>query len=162
MNKFKIVPLSKKYVQEIISAGKDDFGNEIIEEIATGLGPCRLSLKPFTPGKDKRLLIGHSPFAISNAFNQPGPVFITPGDVEEYQDVYRFPIEIKNNKKHFPLTLIGYSKEQKMNYTKLVGDNDVDEMIERVFDKHPEVEFLHARNAEAGCFICKIERNRES
>src|SRR5918993_262875 len=153
MNKFKIVPLSKKYVQDILAAGKDDFGNMIIEEMATGRGPCRLSLKPFVPGKDKRLLFSHTPFTISNAFNQPGPVFISADDVEEYKDVYRFPIDIKNNKEHFPLTLIGYSKAQKMNYTKLVGNNDVDEMIERIFDKYPEVEFLHARNAEAGCFI---------
>src|SRR5688572_30210304 len=158
MNKFKIVPLRKKYVQAILAAGKDDFGNEVIEEVANGYGPCRLNLKPFTPGKDKRILFGHSPFAISNAFNQPGPVFITPDDVEEYKDIYQFPIEIKNDKVHFPLTLIGYSNEQKMNYTKLVGDRDVDEMIERIFERHPEVEFLHARNAEAGCFICKIER----
>ena len=159
MNKFKIVPLSKKYVQDILAAGKDDFGNMIIEEMATGRGPCRLSLKPFVPGKDKRLLFSHTPFTISNAFNQPGPVFISADDVEEYKDVYRFPIDIKNNKEHFPLTLIGYSKAQKMNYTKLVGNNDVDEMIERIFDKYPEVEFLHARNAEAGCFICQIERS---
>ena len=158
MNKFKIVPLSKKYVQEILAAGKDNFGNEIIEELANGYGPCRLSLKPFVPGKDKRLLFSHSPFPLSNAFDQRGPVFIAPGEVEEYKDIYRFPTEIKNDKKNFPLTLIGYSKEQKMNYTKLVGDRDVDEMIERIFEKHPEVEFLHARNAEAGCFICKIER----
>jgi hypothetical protein len=157
MNKFKIVPLSKKYAREIIAAGNDDFGNEIIEEVATGYGPCRLSLKPFTPGKEKRLLFGYSPFNISNAFNQPGPVFISP-DAEEYNEVYRFPVEIKMDKHHFPLTLIGYSKEQKMNYTKLVGDRDVDEMIERIFERHPEVEYLHARNAEAGCFICKIER----
>ena len=35
---------------------------------------------------------------------------------------------------------------------------DVDELIASIFDKHPEVEYLHARNAEACCFICKIER----
>ena len=126
--------------------------------MATGHGPCRISLKAFEPGKDKRVLFSHSPFEISNAFNQAGPVFIFPGDVEEYKDVYKFPPEIKYNKHHFPLTLIGYSKEQKMNYTKLVGDRDVDEMIERIFERDPEVEYLHARNAEAGCFICKIER----
>jgi hypothetical protein len=45
-----------------------------------------------------------------------------------------------------------------MVFSELVGDQDVDEMIARVFDQEPEVEFLHARNAEAGCFICKIER----
>ena len=45
-----------------------------------------------------------------------------------------------------------------MVYTSLVGDNDVDELIPAIFSKHPEVEYMHARNAEAACYICKIER----
>ena len=158
MNKFKIVPLSKEYAEKIRATRKDDFGHEVIEQIATGLGPCRVSLKPFKKGEDKRLLFMHSPFSIDNAFNQPGPVFIYPEEVEEYQDVYRFPPEIKADKAHFPLTLIGYDNSQQMVYTKLVGDNDVDEMISTIFTKHPEVTYLHARSAVAACYICKIER----
>jgi hypothetical protein len=45
-----------------------------------------------------------------------------------------------------------------MVYARLVADKDVDELINRIFDKHPEVAFLHARNSAACCYICKIER----
>ena len=70
-----------------------------------------------------------------NAFNQPGPIFFNASsDVDEYGDVHRFPPEIKKDKENFPLTLIGYSNEQRMVFAELVGDRDVDEMIERVFD----------------------------
>ena len=117
MKQFKIVPLSKEYATKIRITGKDDFGHEVIEQPATGLGPCRVSLKPFKRGEDKRLLLSHSPFSTDNAFNQPGPVFINAGEVEEYEDVYRFPAELKADKKHFPLTLIGYNNEQPMVYT---------------------------------------------
>ena len=158
MKQFKIVPLSKEYAAKIRTTHKDDFGHEVIEQTATGPGPCRVSLKPFKRGEDKRLLLSHSPFSTDNAFNQPGPVFIHADEVEEYSDIYRFPPEIKDDKKHFHLTLIGYSADQQMVYTKLVGDNDVDELIVRIFDKHPEIEYLHARSAEASCYICKIER----
>ena len=158
MNNFKIVPLSKSYVQQIRETRKDDFNHEVIEQIATGLGPCRVSLKPFEKGVDKRLLFTHSPFEIDNAYNQPGPVFINADDVEEYTDIYRFPPEIKANKKSFPLTLIGYTREQMMTLTRLVGDGDVDEMISEIFEQNPNVEYLHARNSQACCFICKIER----
>jgi hypothetical protein len=158
MNKFKIVPLSKALVQRIKATMTDDFGNPVIEQLATGLGPCRISLKPFNKGVDKRLLFKHSPFAVENAYNQPGPVFINAADVEEYSDVFRFPPEIKANKQSFPLSLIGYSHEQMMVFTRLVGDADVDELIEEIFDKNEEVAYLHARNAQACCFICKIER----
>lgn len=90
--------------------------------------------------------------------NPRGPVFINKEPVKAYKDIHRFPPEIKADKKSFPLSLIGYSNNQMMVFTQLVGKNDVDEMIDAVFDKHPEVAYLHARNAQAGCFICKIER----
>jgi hypothetical protein len=158
MHKFRIVPLSAAYAQNIRNSMADDFGHEVVEQIATGLGPCRVSLKPFKKGVDKRLLFTHSPFETDNAYNQPGPVFIHAGEVEPYNDVYRFPPEIKDNKDSFPLTLIGYNKEQMMVLTKLVGDADVDELIEKIFDEHADVAYLHARNAQACCFICKVER----
>ena len=157
--RFKIVPFSKEYVSKIRAAGRDDFGNEIVEQIATGYGPCRVSLKLFAPGVDRRVLISHSPFTIANAFNQPGPVFFNAADVDEYRDVYRFPSEIKADRINFPLTLIGYSNDQRMVFSELVGDRDVDEIIESIFEERADVDFLHARNAEAGCFICKIERS---
>ena len=156
---FRIVPLSQEYASRIRTSGFDDFGNEIEEQIAGGYGPCRVSLKPLVPGVDSRILASHSPFEISNAFNQPGPIFFNSAQgVEEYSDVHRFPPEIKADRLNFPLTLIGYSSDQRMVFAELVGDRDVDEMIEQVFEERPEIAFLHARNAEAGCFICKIER----
>ncbi|HEY8782914.1 MAG TPA: DUF1203 domain-containing protein [Mucilaginibacter sp.] len=152
MNKFKIVPISKAYAQKFRSAMRDDFGHQVTEKIATGSGPCRVSLKPFKKGVDRRLLFTHSPFEIDNAFNPPGDM------VEEYSDVYRFPPEIKADKKSFPLTLVGYNDEQQMVFTKLVGDDDVDELIAEIFEQQADVEYLHARSALACCFICKIER----
>ena len=158
MKQFKIVSLSKEYANNIKENNKDDFGHEVIKQIATGKGPCRVSLKPFKVGEDVRLLISHSPFFVDNAFNQPGPVFIHKKEVEPYNDIYRFPPEIKADKESFHLTLIGYSKEQMMVFTQLVGDDDVDSLIPKIFEKRPDIEYLHARSAEACCFICKIER----
>ena len=158
MKKFKIVPISKAYAQKVRLTMQDDFGHQVIEQLATGAGPCRVSLRAFNKGVDKRLLLTHSPFEIDNAFNQPGPVFIHSDDVQEYADVHRFPPEIKANKSSFPLSLIGYNKDQQMVYTKLVNDADVDDLIGELFEQYPDIEYLHARNAQACCFICKIER----
>ena len=158
MKQFKIVPLSKEYAKQIREAGMDDFGHPVTEQVATGRGPCRISLKPFAVGKDMRLLLSHSPFSIDNAFNQPGPIFINKKDVEAYSDIYRFPPEIKADKEHFHLTLIGYDALQMMVVSQLVGDDDVDELIIKIFEQYPEIEYLHARSAEACCYICRIER----
>jgi len=158
MKPFKIVPLSEEYAKKIRENKKDDFGREIIEQVATGKGPCRVSLKPFAVGEDVRLLLSHSPFTLDNAFDQPGPIFIHKKEVEAYKDVHRFPPEIKSDKDSFPLTLIGYSKAQKMVYTRLVGDDDVDLLIPKIFEEQAAVEYLHVRNAQACCYICKVER----
>jgi hypothetical protein len=158
MKHFKIVPFSKEYAASIRDTMKDDFGNTVNEQLSSGFGPCRVSLEPFVPGKDIRLVFSHSPFTIQNAFNQPGPVFINKQIVEPYQNIYQFPPLIKADPVNFPLSLIGYSKDQKMIFAKLVGTEDVDQLIPKIFTAEPNVQYLHARNAEACCFICKIER----
>jgi hypothetical protein len=159
MKQFKIIPLSKEYAATIRAKRVDAFGNIVTARLATGKGPCRVSLKPFIVGKDERLLLSHSPFEIDNAFNQPGPIFIHSDAVEPYTDIHRFPAAIKADKESFPLSLIGYSEDQSMVFTQLVGEDDVDVLIQKIFDELPEVAYLHARNSEACCFICKIERD---
>ncbi len=158
MNTFKIIPITEKYASQIRKKKIDKFNHPIVEQLATGYGPCRVSLQPFIPGKDERILISHSPFEKENAFNQIGPIFINKKEVKPYQDVHRFPPEIKADKKNFPLSLIGYSEDQKMVFTKMVGDKDIDLLIPEIFKQHSEIAYLHARNSEAGCYICKIER----
>jgi len=158
MKKFKIVPLSQEFARQIRETNIDDFGNQVCEQLAMGKGPCRVSLKPFNVSQDIRLVFAYSPFSEHNAFNQSGPIFIHKNEVEQYSDIYNFPEEIKADKENFPLSLIGYSKEQKMIFTKLVGDNDIDLLIAEIFEIKCDVEYLHARNSEACCFICKIER----
>jgi 3'-phosphoadenosine 5'-phosphosulfate sulfotransferase (PAPS reductase)/FAD synthetase len=45
-----------------------------------------------------------------------------------------------------------------MIYTKLEGNLDVDDLIVEIFETEKDIDFLRARNSEACCFICKIER----
>jgi Protein of unknown function (DUF1203) len=158
MKNFKIVPLSETLASTVRNSKKDMFGNNVMVQLATGRGPCRQSLKPFVPGKDKRILFVHSPFDKPGLYAETGPVFINEAAVETYTDIYRFPPEIKANKESFPLSLIGYNTEDMMVFTCLAGDADVDDLIEKIFNEQPKIAFLHARNSEACCFICKIER----
>ncbi|MBD2768679.1 DUF1203 domain-containing protein [Hymenobacter sp. BT664] len=158
MSNFQIVPLSAETAQRIRTTRQDDFGHAVVEQLATGYGPCRVSLRPFAPGQDRRLLFSYSPFALANAFNQNGPVFIAASEVEPYATTDQFPPEIKADKVNFPLSLVGYSADQRMVFTRLVGEADVDELIEEVLATNPDIAYLHARNAEAQCFICQINR----
>jgi hypothetical protein len=156
MKTFKIVPLSRTYADKIRETMVDAFYNPVVEQVATGLGPCRVSLKPFKKGEDTRLLFKHSPFDIENAYNQPGPVFINKAAIAEYSDIYRFPPKVKADKNSFPITLIGYSKQQMMILTQIVGDNDIDELITTIFEQRDDVAYLHARNAKLAVLYVKL------
>ncbi|MFZ1379203.1 MAG: DUF1203 domain-containing protein [Saprospiraceae bacterium] len=70
-----------------------------------------------------------------------------------------FPSELIADKENFQLSLVGYNKEQKMIYTKLVGNLDDGNLIVEILETEKDKDFLHARNSEACCFICKIERH---
>ncbi len=158
MRNFTIIPLSAETADTVRKNKKDAFGNETIEQVATGAGPCRQSLQPFLPGRDKRILLAYSPFDQPGLFAETGPVFISAEPTVSYQDIHRFPAAIKADKTNFPLSLIGYNTANFMVYSQLVGEADVEDLIEAVFAAQSSIHYLHARNAAAGCFICKIER----
>jgi Protein of unknown function (DUF1203) len=161
MRNFKIVPISAEMAGNIRRNKKDLFGNGTMVQMANGAGPCRQSLQPFIPGKDKRVLFSYSPFNKPGLFSETGPVFIFENEVASYQDVYQFPAAIKADKINFPLSLIGYNSNDNMVYTKLVGDEDVEDLIEQAFDNRADINYLHVRNSEACCFICKVERRND-
>ncbi len=158
MRNFKIVPLSAETADNIRKSKKDAFGNDTTVQTANGSGPCRQSLQPFIPGRDKRILFSYSPFGKPGLFAETGPVFIYEAPVESYRDIYRFPAAIKADRINFPLSLIGYNSNDSMVFSQLVGEYDVEDLIEQIFDTHPGINYLHARNSAACCFICKIER----
>lgn len=150
--------MSATVAERIRMTRRDDFGNDVVDQVATGYGPCRLTLTAFEPGVDRRLLFSYSPFAQEGLYAEKGPVFISDTHTAPYADVHRFPPEIKADPVNFPLSLLGYTPDHRMNFTRLVGDQDVDVLIGETFDKHPEVAYLHVRNAEACCYICAVER----
>lgn len=158
MRNFKIVPLSAETADKIRSSKKDAYGNQVVVQTATGAGPCRQSLQPFITGRDKRILFLYSPFDTPGVFAENGPVFIFETPVECYRDIYRFPAAIKGDKINFPLSLIGYNINDGMVYSRQVGNEDVEDLVEQVFDTCPHIRYLHVRNSAACCFICKIER----
>ena len=158
MSNFRIVPLSKDAALRIQQARQDSYGNAVLEQTATGYGPCRLTLTAFKPGVDQRLLFAYSPFNAEGLYAEKGPVFISATKTEPYADLHRFPPQIKADPVNFPLSLLGYSADNQMVFTKLVGVDDIDDLLSETLNNHPEIVYLHVRNSEACCYICAVER----
>ena len=127
------------------------YGHPAHVEVATGYGPCRLCLRTFEVGAEERLLFTYQPFTDPAALPAPGPVFIHRGPCGRY-DAPELPEMLRP----LPLVVEGYGDEGALLLQRRVGADDADTVIEEVLS-HPEARYAHLRNAEAGCFIARID-----
>lgn len=127
------------------------YGHPAHTELATGYGPCRLCLNTFREGAEERLLFTYQPFTDPTALPSPGPVFIHRDCCERYEgDQLPEPL------RRLPLAIEGYAPGGALRLQCRVGPEPFESVLNSVFE-HPEVRYAHLRNAEAGCFIARID-----
>ncbi|HEV2085502.1 MAG TPA: DUF1203 domain-containing protein, partial [Gemmatimonadales bacterium] len=85
------------------------------------------------------------------ALPAPGPVFIHREACRQYDEL-RFPEELRA----IALVLESYGERGTLLDQQRVGDRAVKDVIEEQLAE-PRVEYLHVRNAEAGCFIARVQ-----
>jgi hypothetical protein len=129
------------------------YGHPIHAEMATGYGPCRLCLETFQVGSDERLLFTYQPFTDPAALPAPGPVFIHRAHCERYDG----PV-LPEALRPLPLALDAYGIDGVLVVQRRVGTSPFEAVLESVFELG-EVQYAHLRNAEAGCFIARIDRS---
>jgi hypothetical protein len=128
------------------------YGHPAHAETATGYGPCRLCLQTFEVGAEERLLFTYQPFTDPAALPAPGPVFIHRAHCERY-DGSELPAALRP----LPLVLEGYGADGALIVQRRVGTMPFEGVLESVLEPG-EVRYAHLRNAEAGCFIARIDR----
>ena len=128
------------------------YGHPAHVEVATGYGPCRLCLQTFTVGADERLLFTYQPFTDSAALPAPGPVFIHRGPCRRYDD-----LNLPEALRPLPLVVEGYAAGGTLLVQRRMGSASFETVLDEVMSR-PEARYAHLRNAEAGCFIARIDR----
>jgi len=129
------------------------YGHPAHAEMATGYGPCRLCLQTFQVGADERLLFTYQPFTDPAALPAPGPVFIHRGGCQRY-DGPELPAALRP----LPLVVEGYGADGVLVVQRRVGTSPFEAVLHGVFEP-AEVQYAHLRNAEAGCFIARVDRS---
>ena len=77
MPDYRVLAISESTAEKVRSTRKSPgYGHPVHAEIATGYGPCRLCLRDFEVGVDRRLLFTLDPFHGLESQPLPGPVFI--------------------------------------------------------------------------------------
>jgi hypothetical protein len=129
------------------------YGHFAHAEMATGYGPCRLCLQTFEVGPEERLLFTYQPFTDPAALPAPGPVFIHRARCERYDGA-----ELPDALRPLPLVVEGYGAGGALLAQRRVGSAPFEKVLETVFGKQ-DVAYAHLRNAEAGCFIARVDRH---
>jgi len=128
------------------------YGHPAHAELATGYGPCRLCLQTSQVGTDERVLFTYQPFTDPAALPALGPVFIHRAGCERYDAT-----ELPDALRPLPLEVEGYAAGGALLAQCRVGSAAFEEVLESVLGEE-QVAYAHLRNAEAGCFIARVDR----
>jgi hypothetical protein len=112
-----------------------------------------LCLDTFRVGEEERLLFTYDPFAGLDPFPAPGPVFVHADGCAPFAAGSGFPEPLRA----LPLVLEGFAPGRWLVARERVLTGDVEAAADRIFG-HDAVEYVHVRNAEAGCYIARLER----
>ena len=121
--------------------------------IANGYGPCRSCLRVFEQGTDRRIYFTYNSFDGMAKLPDPGPIFIHHHECVPFgRD--GFPRDLLG----LPVLLEAFGDESRLVAREAMEADRIDDQIRFIFS-NPEVRFINLRNAEAGCFIARVERN---
>lgn len=154
MHDFRVIAIDETMATRVRRTLRAPFADHRAEpQVATGYGPCRLCLGRFEEGVDERILFTFDPFDGLEELPLPGPVFIHAEDCPGYPPDAGFPEPLRS----LPLTLNAYGQGRTLVAQRYVTDGAVEPALSRLF-RRSEVDYVHVRNSEAGCYICRIER----
>jgi len=153
--RFKVRGIPQEVADEVrrtrISPG---YGHPAHLEVAGGTGPCRCCLRPFVPGRDRRLLFTYRPPGDDlggGSLMAPGPVFIH----AEHCDAYEgdgFPDALRGVALAFEARVNGSRVPELSARTDVSAEAQIKVLFEHF------AQWLHLRHAEAGCFIARVDR----
>jgi Protein of unknown function (DUF1203) len=129
------------------------YGHPASIETATGYGPCRLCLRAFRIGEDRRILFTFDPFYQLEPLPLPGPVFIHERECMRCDENAGFPEDMR----HHRLTLNAYGDGRRLVAQEYVEDAAVEQVIEHLF-ADSRIRYIHVRDTEAGCYDFRVER----
>ena len=154
MSHYRVIALAQDVADAVRTTHLSPFSKHPTHtEVARGHGPCRLCLRAFAVGQDRRILFTLDPFAGLESEPLPGPVFIHEAACRRHAEDAGFPVDIRGR----ALTIQGFGSRRQLLAEEHAQNGNVDAVIERLL-KRPEMRYLHVRDSEAGCYDLRIER----
>lgn len=154
MGTYKVVAISEGLAGKVRTSRRSPgYGHPVHAEVATGYGPCRLCLRDFAVGVDRRLLFTLDPFHGVEEFPLPGPVFIHEDECDRHAEAAGFPTDLLSH----DLTFAAYARGRVLRAEERVAGRNIEGAIARLLARG-DVDYLHVRDTAAGCYDLRIER----
>lgn len=149
---YKVVPIPSEIARSVRENMKSpQYAHPAFADVAKGYGPCRQCLKTFRKGEDMRILFTYNAFENLSNLPLPSPVYIHKNECESYAE-NGFPIELLE----LPLLFEAYGSESELLRREKMSPENFENQINELFDL-AKVHYINVRNAEAGCFVARIE-----
>jgi len=154
MAAYRVLAIPEGTAEKVRTTRKSPgYGHPVHAEVATGYGPCRLCLRDFAVGVDRRLLFTLDPFHGVEPLPLPGPVFIHEAECDRHPEHGGFPTDLLAH----DLTLIAYGRGRHHRAEERATGPQIEAAIDRLLSR-PDVDYLHVRDTQAGCYDLRVER----
>jgi hypothetical protein len=154
MDSYRVVAVSEALAEKVRASRRSPgYGHPVHAEVATGYGPCRHCLRDFEIGSERRLLFTLDPFHGVEELPLPGPVFIHEAACDRYPEHGGFPRDLLAH----DLMLVAYGRGRLQRSEERVTGEAVERAIAKLLARD-DVDYLHVRDTQAGCYDCRIER----
>jgi hypothetical protein len=156
---FSISALDREDLRRIRLAGSDDFGNAFTPEAdQLGGSPLRCCLRDSEPG-ERIALISYRPFPWRGPYAEAGPVFVHAEECSGYSESSQYPVGFAHRRQ----LLRAYDSRHRISDALQAKDGSQACEILGWLLSRPDIEFVHSRNLEWGCYMfCarRLEANR--
>lgn len=151
---FRVIPIPPAMAEEARRTGRaPGFGHPVQISVASaqGYGPCRSCLCRTRAG-ERRLLLNYNPFREPEEVGVVGPIFIHEEACQPFAAA-GFPEELRG----LPMVFRGHLEGGAGIVNRKLAGEIPEAAIEAMF-QDPRIAFIAIQNAEAGCFIARVER----
>ena len=153
-NGYRVVAIPTSVAREVRETMRSPgYGHPASSEVAASDGPCRHCLRTFEPGRDRRILFTYDAFSGTETLPLPGPIFVHERECARYDENRGFPQELKAR----PLTFSAYAHGRRLVEKAYPANGELDAALERLLAR-ADVDYVHVRDTEAGCYDFRIER----
>lgn len=148
----RVAAIPTDVAEAVRAANKDPhYGFPAYTETIKEAAPCRHCLQRIAAG-EKATLFTYDAFAGQENLPLPGPVYVHAESCRRYPEDAGYPLALRNRR-----TLNAYARGRRLVAQEYVDGGDVEAKLQRLFARQ-DVDYVHVRSTDAGCYTFRIER----